>query len=89
MALGARSHAVLLMILREGLLLAGIGAMIGIAAAALSSRLLAHLLFQIKGMDATAFIGAVIAIGLIAVIATFLPARRAAGVDPMVALRHE
>jgi predicted permease len=89
MALGARPAWVLSMVLREGLVLVLIGAVIGVVTALASSRVIASLLFGVTPHDRAAFAGAGAAIGLATLLATLLPARRAARVDPMVALRHE
>lgn len=82
MALGARPAWVLSMVLREGFLLVLIGAVIGIATALASSRVIASLLFGITPRDTAAFAGAAVAIGLATLLATLLPARRASRVDP-------
>ncbi len=89
MALGARSTAVLSMILRETLLLALIGIVAGLAAAAALTRLAASLLYDLKPIDPLTFTAAAFLLALIALASGFLPARRAATVDPMHALRHE
>ncbi|HXN96343.1 MAG TPA: ABC transporter permease [Candidatus Acidoferrales bacterium] len=89
MALGAQSVQVLRHVVREGLqpILAGI--VIGIVASAGVSRLMAATLFGLNPMDAVSFSGVSLLLGAIALLATWLPARRATEVDPMVALRHE
>jgi predicted permease len=89
MALGAPPAAVLSMIFREGLLLVLAGVIMGGALARASSHLVASLLFGITARDAAAFAGAVGVMALATLVATLLPARRAARVDPIVALRHE
>jgi predicted permease len=89
MALGARMIDVLKMILRSAMTLALIGAAIGLAGALALTRLMSALLFGVTPTDLPTF--AVVAVGLIAValIACYLPARRATKVDPLVALRYE
>ena len=89
MALGARREDVVLMVFREGLRLAVIGVALGCIATLASARLLSSLLFNVKPLDAMSFVGGSIVLVLTAFLATFLPARRAASVEPVVALRHE
>ena len=89
MALGAQRSAVLAMVLRSGLKVAGAGILLGLIAAMMLARLLSGLLFGVGSTDPLTF--AVVPLLLISVtlIACWLPARRAARVDPMVALRAE
>jgi len=89
MALGARRGDVLRMILREGLVLAGTGLVVGFVASLGLSRFLESLLFEVRPVDLET--SAVVAIGLtvVALAASLLPARRAMSVDPTVALRYE
>jgi len=89
MALGARREDVVLMVFREGLRLALIGIVLGCGAALISSRLVASLLFDVKPFDALSFVGGSTVLVLTALLATLIPARRAASVDPVVALRYE
>jgi predicted permease len=88
-ALGANEGSVLRLVLRQGLLLAGIGVALGVAIAAVGSRLLASLLFGIGGLDPVTFGGACALFGLVTLVATYIPARRATTVDPMIALRDQ
>ena len=88
-ALGARPGKMLLMVLRHGLWLAGLGAAIGLAGAFLLMRVLANQLYEIKPSDPLTLIGAATAMLLIAAGASYVPARRATRVDPMIALRYE
>jgi len=77
------------MVVREGLVLAGAGLIIGIAVSAAVTRFASALLFDVSPLDPIAF-GAVTALLLgVTVVASYLPARRATRVDPMVALRYE
>jgi len=88
-ALGARPGKMLLMVLGHGLWLAGLGAAIGLAGAFLLMRVLANQLYEIKPSDPVTLIGAATAMLLIAAGASYVPARRATRVDPMIALRYE
>jgi len=89
MSLGARAADVFRMFVRESLSLAFIGVVIGLGISAATSRLLTSFLFGLTATDAITFIGGSIVLCLIAIAAAYLPARRAAHVDPLVALRHE
>jgi putative ABC transport system permease protein len=76
-------------VIGEGMVVAGTGIAIGVAGALGLTRFLGGLLFQVKATDPATFTGVAIALALVAVVACYLPARRAMRVDPMVALRHE
>jgi len=89
MALGARAGNVQGMVLREGLLLAFTGVVLGIAGAFALTRVLAKLLHGIAPTDPATFVGAALLLMTVAAAACYLPARRATRVDPMVALRSE
>ena len=89
MALGANSNQVLRLVLRQGLVLAAIGIVFGIGAAAAGSRVLQNLLFGVGTLDPLTFAGASLLFGVITVVASYIPARRAAQVDPVIALRTE
>jgi putative ABC transport system permease protein len=89
MALGAQRHNVFGLVLREGALLTITGLAIGIAAALALSRLLAGFLFDVQPHDATTFVVAPTALAIVALLATMVPARRAAGVDPARAMKAE
>jgi predicted permease len=89
MALGARSRTVVWMILRRTLLLTTVGITLGIVGALATTRLLGTLLFEITPTDPGTFSAVAMAILIAALAAGFIPAQRAARVDPLVALRHE
>lgn len=89
MALGARGSQVLRMIVREQLPLTLIGMAVGIALGVVGSTLLASFLFGVTPTDGLTFGGASAILGLVSLAASYLPARRAARLDPLVALRHE
>ena len=89
MALGAPRNNVLGLILRQGVMLAGIGVVAGAIIALGATRLLASLLYGVPTTDLAAFLGAAVLLVLAAVAASWIPARRAAAVDPVVALRAE
>jgi len=89
MALGAERARIALMVLRETLLLVGCGLAIGIPAAVVASRLIASQLFGLKAGDPVTFLAACIVMAAVTMIATYLPARRAASVEPRQALRSE
>jgi predicted permease len=89
MALGAAPGQVLKLVLREVGALAGLGIALGLPAAWTVSRLLATQLFGLSPADPLSAAGAVLLIGSVALVSGYLPARRAARVDPLVALRHE
>jgi ABC-type antimicrobial peptide transport system permease subunit len=92
MALGATSRIVLKMVLQQGMLLTVIGVVIGLAGAyALTGYLesLTSMLFGVKPRDPMTFVFIAVLLGLIALVACLIPARRATKVDPLVALRYE
>jgi ABC-type antimicrobial peptide transport system permease subunit len=89
LALGADRRAILSMIIKNGMLLTCVGALIGLAAAFLSTRLMASLLFGVGPTDPLTFLCVPIALIAVAALASYIPARRAAKVDPIVALRYE
>jgi ABC-type antimicrobial peptide transport system permease subunit len=89
MALGARRRDVLILLLRQSMKPVVVGMLLGITAAAATSRLLAALLFGLSSVDPLAFLGVSAALASVALLASYIPARRATRVDPMVALRYE
>jgi putative ABC transport system permease protein len=89
MALGAPRGGVFRLVVGEGLKLAGVGIAIGIAAAFGLARLMSSLLYGISATDFETFTGVAVLLALVALLASYVPARRAMRVDPMVALRYE
>ena len=89
MALGARAGQVLTMIMRRGLTLTAVGVALGLVAAAAGSRAIESMLFGITPLDPAAFAAVAAGFAIIAALASYLPARQATQVDPIVALRVE
>jgi ABC-type antimicrobial peptide transport system permease subunit len=89
LALGAQPGQVRGMILRESTGLAIAGVVLGVAAALLLTRLVKTMLYGIEPWDPLTMIGGVVILQAVALAASWIPARRAAGVQPMEALRHE
>ncbi|HET6890965.1 MAG TPA: ABC transporter permease [Pyrinomonadaceae bacterium] len=89
MALGAQTSDILRMVLRQGLVLALLGTAIGVVAALGLMRLMESLLYQVEANDPLTFAIVVGTLFAVALLACYIPARRAAKVDPLVALRYE
>lgn len=89
MALGAQEGQVMGMVLREGAIMAGGALALGVVAALFLSRFLTGLLFQVEAVDPMTYAGVAGMLGGVALLAAYLPARRATRVDPMEALRSE
>jgi putative ABC transport system permease protein len=89
MALGAQTGEVLKLIIRQGMTLAVIGVSIGIAASLVLTRVMEKLLYEVSVTDEAIFAGVAGLLGLVALLACYIPARRATKVDPMIALRYE
>jgi putative ABC transport system permease protein len=89
MALGARAPDILKMVLKQGLALASVGLVIGAAGALALTRLLGAMLYEVSASDPATFALVSAALGVVASLACYIPARRATKVDPMVALRCE
>jgi ABC-type antimicrobial peptide transport system permease subunit len=89
MALGAQRADVLKLVLKQGSLLAVAGVAIGLASATALTRLIAEFLFGVTPTDPITFLIISLLLISVALLACYLPARRASKVDPMVALRHE
>ena len=89
MALGAEAGSVVSMMLRRGVFLTGIGLLIGLACSIALARLLASLIWGVSALDLETFGGVSAALVGVALLASYLPARRAARVDPLISLRCE
>jgi ABC-type antimicrobial peptide transport system permease subunit len=89
MALGAQQSNILQLVIRQALVLVSFGIAIGLAGAFALTRVMSGLLFGVSATDRLTFVIISLFLGGIALLASYLPARRAAKVDPMVALRCE
>jgi putative ABC transport system permease protein len=88
-ALGAGRRAVLRLVLGQGLRLVGLGVALGVAGGAAVSRLLSSMLFGLSPFDPLAYVSVSLFLIVVALLACWIPARRATKVDPMIALKHE
>jgi ABC-type antimicrobial peptide transport system permease subunit len=89
MALGAGKSEVLKMVIGQGIKLSSIGVAIGLAGALGLTRFLSGLLYGVKPGDPPTLVAVSVLLVVVALLASYLPARQAARVDPMVALRHD
>jgi putative ABC transport system permease protein len=89
MALGAKRNNILRLVLGEGARMAAFGVLIGIGASLAITRLMSSLLFGVSAADPLTFVTLAVLLSVAALLASYIPARRAMRVDPMVALRYE
>jgi ABC-type antimicrobial peptide transport system permease subunit len=89
MALGAKSRDVIAMVMKEGMLMAGIGTAAGLILAAVATRMLSGMLFKVGTLDPAVFLGGLASLLTIATLACWIPAARASRVDPARAIREE
>jgi len=89
MALGASTGSVLRLVLGQGLMVVGIGFVLGLAAAIVVTRLLTTILFQVRPSDLEVYLAVAALLGVVAFLASYVPARRASKMDPLSAIRQE
>ncbi len=88
-ALGAGTGSVLRLVLGQGLALAGLGLALGLAAAIAGTRLLTTMLFRVQPNDPVVYLAVAVLLGMVALVASYIPARRASRIDPLTAIRQE
>ncbi len=89
MAMGADARSILWLVLRRGLVLVALGLGAGLGGALVLAKLIESRLYGVSALDPPSYLVATLVLGLVALIATLIPARRATRVDPIVALRYE
>ena len=88
-ALGGRQSDILKLVIGEGMILTAVGAIVGLIGAFALTQLMSGILFGVRASDPLTYAGITGLLAVIALLATFIPARRAARIDPMTALRYE
>jgi ABC-type antimicrobial peptide transport system permease subunit len=88
-ALGATSDRISGMVIREGLVLTAVGVGIGIIGSLAAGQVVSTLLYGVSARDPLTLVGVVVALAIVSTVASWLPARRAARVDPLVAMRGD
>ena len=89
MALGAKQSDIVWLVTRQGLTLVAAGLASGLAVAILATRVLSSVLFGVKPTDPGVYVGVLVLLGIVALMASYVPARRAAQIDPLRALRQD
>ena len=89
MALGAKELSVLRLVIRDGLFVGAVGLVVGLSLALVATRLIKGFLYGVAATDLITFLTVPIVFGVAAVLASYLPARRASKVNPLVVLRYE
>jgi ABC-type antimicrobial peptide transport system permease subunit len=88
-AMGATPGQVLRLILRNGLRLAALGMALGLLGSLIGTRLITSMLFEVRPNDPVAYTAVAALLGVVVLVANYIPARRAAKLDPLIALRQE
>jgi putative ABC transport system permease protein len=89
MALGASPGSVLWLVLGQGLMVVGIGFALGLPVAVVVTRLFTNILFQVQPSDPGVYLAVAALLGVVALLASYVPARRATKIDPLAAIREE